>query len=57
MITGLILIFALVVVAYLVSVPRRSPEEYNQRRWGNTPHEHALENPALTKARHEKPDA
>lgn len=57
MFTGLLLLLLLIAVAYLVSIPRRSPEDYMKRRWGNTPHEHALDNPALDKARQEKNDA
>ena len=57
MLSGILVILFLIAVAYVVSIPRRAPEEYMKRRWGNTPHEHALDNPALDKARHEKHDA
>ena len=50
MLTALLLIFGLIAIAYAVSIPR-GEGEYTRRRWGQTPHEHALDNPALQKAR------
>ena len=50
MLTALLLIFGLIAVAYAVSIPR-GEGEYTRRRWGQIPHEHALDNPALEKAR------